>query len=115
MNVRYNEREGRWRLAKVVKEHNHCPHACTTLAYTNRLEALTPEMKEFISCLQKSAIPPADILTCFQAKFKKEAPPLTAKDIGNMSTLPKGGVADAHKVLQLLLDLKSKDDEWFMR
>ena len=114
INFRFDNKG--FRLGKVVTQHNHCPDSASVMAYTTRLDDLTYEMKDFISCLQDTGIPPADIIMCFQLKFNSTAPPLCAADISNLSSIHgKGGGADAHNVLQLLMDLKEKDEDWFFR
>ena len=83
-------------------------------AYTKRTAMLSEEMDDYITSLVRGNVPPADILTCLQLKFR-DAPPVTPQDIVNLNKGYTGGSRDAFQLLSMLQEELTTNPDWFIR
>mmetsp|Transcript_17961 Transcript_17961/g.50267 ORF Transcript_17961/g.50267 Transcript_17961/m.50267 type:complete len:261 (+) Transcript_17961:716-1498(+) len=107
------EMQGR-EVSTLDLQHNQNPQEKVALDCVNRLANLTEAHKGYIVSITEASIPTEDVLTCFGSRFP-EAPPITAKDVQNLKTPGGGGSKDAHLLMHKLMDLQSKDNNWFVK
>jgi hypothetical protein len=108
-----------WGIGTLHMVHNHPPMTDLASKYRKRTSDLTAAHIEFLRNASKTLISPSDLVNLLKAVFTDAPKLIDADTVRNIISYDqrkhRTSGNDAHRVLDILINLQREDPEWYFR